>query len=169
MTASIPNTARAEIIRRLQDEVNHALLAGDWRKLQELVSPDARIIGPRGFEIDRDVWIDVHQSNDYVQGRLDASETSVQAYDNAGIRVDVMDSECTYKGEKITGHFRVLQSWRRATARGSWSACNTPAFPMRLRPLTDHGDHAFRTLEKGRREAGPFALGVRGHQVVAAR
>ena len=42
----------------------------------------------------------------------------MRAYDKAGIRFDVVESECTYKGETSTGHFRVTQVW--VTDRGQW-------------------------------------------------
>lgn len=105
-------------IRTLQDRVNEAMLGSDWGTLNELIAPDARIIGPRGFIISRDEWIGAHQESDYKQVRLEATETDVHAYDNAGIRFDVVESECTYKGETITGRFRVAQVW--VTDRGRW-------------------------------------------------
>jgi len=107
-----------ETIRTLQERVNTALLESDWETLNDLVTPDARIIGPRGFIISRDEWIGVHQGSDYQQVKLEASDTEVHTYDSAGIRFDVVDSECSYKGETIAGHFRVTQVW--ATDRGRW-------------------------------------------------
>jgi hypothetical protein len=59
----------------------------------------------------RDEWIGVHKESDYQQVRLETSETDVHTYDHAGIRFDVVDSECTYKGETIAGRFRVTQVW----------------------------------------------------------
>jgi hypothetical protein len=100
-----------QTVRTLQDRVNAALLGSDWQTLDELVSPNARIIGPKGFIITRDEWIGVHKESDYQQVRLETSETDVHTYDHAGIRFDVVDSECTYKGETIAGRFRVTQVW----------------------------------------------------------
>ena len=53
-------TTTGETIRDLQNQVNRALLASDTQTLHDLVAPDARIIGPRGFLIGRDEWIGVH-------------------------------------------------------------------------------------------------------------
>jgi hypothetical protein len=47
----------------------------------------------------------------YEQVRLEPSETETHTYDNAGVRFDLVDSECRYRGETITGHFRVCQVW----------------------------------------------------------
>jgi hypothetical protein len=105
-------------IRTLQDRVNAALLASDWATLNDLVSTEARIIGPTGYMISRDEWIDVHQETGYQQVRLEAIDTEVHAYDHAGVRIDSVESECTYHGETITGRFRVTQAWM--TSRGRW-------------------------------------------------
>jgi uncharacterized protein DUF4440 len=111
-------TTTADTVRALQDQVNAALLGSDWEKLNDLVSPDAQIIGPRGFLIDRDTWLGVHQESRYQQVRLEPAQTQVQAHGNAGIRIDEVESECRYQGETITGHFRVSQVW--AADRGRW-------------------------------------------------
>ncbi len=87
-----------DTVHTLQDQVNAALLGGDWETLNNLVAPDARIIGPKGFIIDRDTWIGVHKESEYDQVRLEPSETETRTYDNAGIRFDLVDSECRYRG-----------------------------------------------------------------------
>ena len=107
-----------ETVRTLQDRVNAALLASDWQTLNELIAPDARIIGPKGFIIDRNTWIGVHRDSQYQQIRLEPTETDVRTYDNAGIRFDVLESECKYHGETIAGRFRVSQVW--VTSHGNW-------------------------------------------------
>jgi hypothetical protein len=91
--------------------VNAALLGSDWQTLNELIAPDARVIGPKGFIIDRDSWIGVHRDSEYQQIRLKPTETDVHIYDSAGIRFDVLESECEYHGETIAGRFRVTQVW----------------------------------------------------------
>jgi hypothetical protein len=108
----------SDVIDDLQDRVNAALLGGDWQTLSEMIAPDARIIGPRGYIIDRDTWIGVHRESEYQQVRLDVTESDAREYGDAGIRFDVVESECTYKGETITGRFRVTHVW--VTQRERW-------------------------------------------------
>jgi uncharacterized protein DUF4440 len=99
------------MVNSLQDRVNQALLAGDWDALNDLVAPDALITGPRGYLIDRDNWINAHREEAYEQVRLDVTESAVRTYDGAGIRFDLVESECLYHGEEIKGRFRVTQLW----------------------------------------------------------
>jgi hypothetical protein len=110
--------ASGATIDDLQGRVNRALLDGDWRTLTDLVAADAVITGPRGFVIDRDTWIDVHRESTYEQVRLDVGESVTHVYDGAGLRFDLVESECRYQGEVIRGRFRVSQMW--ATVEGRW-------------------------------------------------
>ena len=129
--AAAHNEAMGQAVSALQDTVNTALLRSDGRTLDDLVSPTAAIIGPRGFMISRDEWIDVHQSADYRQVRLETLEATVHAYDSAVIHCDVMDSECLYQGQTITGRFRVTHVWvtdhqRWQLAAVQYTALQTP-------------------------------------------
>jgi len=119
-----------ETVRELQDKVNAALLASDGQVLQDLVAPNALIIGPKGFIIDRDTWIDVHEGSDYQQVRLEPTETGVHEYENVGIRFDVVDSECKFKGETITGKFRVTQVWVNDHKRWKLASVQYTSFPV---------------------------------------
>ena len=131
LPAATHNEAMGQAVSALQDTVNTALLRSDGRTLDDLVSPTAAIIGPRGFMISRDEWIDVHQSADYRQVRLETLEATVHAYDSAVIHCDVMDSECLYQGQTITGRFRVTHVWvtdhqRWQLAAVQYTALQTP-------------------------------------------
>lgn len=108
----------SDVIDGLQSKVNAALLGGDWQTLSEMIAPDARIIGPRGYVIDRDTWIGVHRESGYRQVRLDVTESDARQYGDAGLRFDLVESECLYQGETITGAFRVTQVW--VTQRERW-------------------------------------------------
>lgn len=100
-----------DTVNELQERVNAALLGSDWDTLDDLVAEDAVITGPKGFTIDRDEWLRVHRESYYEQVRLDVAESEVRGYDGAGIRSDLVESECRFKGETIEGRFRVLQVW----------------------------------------------------------
>jgi hypothetical protein len=106
------------MVNSLQDRLNRALIAGDWDTLNDLVAPDALVTGPRGYLIDRDTWVGVHREEAYEQVRLDVVESAVHTYDAAGIRFDLVESECLYHGEEIKGRFRVSQVW--VDSGGSW-------------------------------------------------
>ncbi len=115
-------------IDELQNTVNQALLESQWATLEELVADNARIIGPKGFMIDRDTWIGAHQDTEYQQVRWETSESELHRYDQAAVRVDVVDSECRFHGETITGRFRVSQTW--VTEDGQWQLAAVQYTPL---------------------------------------
>lgn len=106
-----------DTVNELQDKVNAALLDSDWEALNELVSPDAVITGPKGYTIDRDEWLGVHRESYYEQVRLHVAASEVRGYDGMGLRSDLVESECRFKGETIEGRFRVLQVWAAEAGR----------------------------------------------------
>src|SRR4051794_6031961 len=116
-------------ISTLQDEVNTALLTGDWPTLTDLIAPDARIIGPKGFMTGRDEWINVHRETGYQLVRLEPFESEVHAYGDAGLRIDSVESECVYHGETIKGRYRVTQSWVTYDDRWQLAAIQYTALP----------------------------------------
>lgn len=90
-----------DTVRTLQDQVNAALLGGDWETLTSLVAPDARIIGPKGFIIDRDTWIGVHQESEYDQVRLEAgSDRRPDRAGRPGQRADRADPRRPGRGRR---------------------------------------------------------------------
>jgi len=116
-------------VNTLQDRVNRALLTGDWHTLTDLVAPDALITGPRGYVISRDSWINVHREEAYEQVRLDVVESTVRTYDAAGIRFDLVESECLYHGEEIKAGSGSARSGRATAAGGSSRRCSTRRRP----------------------------------------
>lgn len=100
-----------DAVSELQDKLNAALLGSDWDTLNDLVAEDAVITGPKGFTIDREEWLGVHRQSYYEQVRLDVTESDVRVYVGAGIRADLVESECRFRGETIKGRFRVLHVW----------------------------------------------------------
>ena len=80
--------------------------------------------------ISPDVWIDVHQSAGYRQVKLEALEATVRAYDSAVIHCDVIDSECVYQGQTITGRFRVTHVWVTDHLRWQLAGVQSPGCPV---------------------------------------
>ncbi len=102
-------------IAHSQERLNRALVDGDSAVLTELVAATCRIIGPKGFIVDKDDWINVHASGVYQQVLLRTVESELLEHgESTVIRSDVQQSECVYAGERITGLFRVLSVWVRS-------------------------------------------------------
>lgn len=61
-------------VRQQQDDFHAALLRGDADLLAMMVAEECRIIGPKGFFIDRDEWIQTHKDSDCEQVRLESRD-----------------------------------------------------------------------------------------------
>ncbi|MBO3748718.1 nuclear transport factor 2 family protein [Streptosporangiaceae bacterium NEAU-GS5] len=105
-------------LHAIQEEFHAALLRGDAGVLTSVVAEDCRIIGPKGFFIDRDEWIRTHKDSDYQQVRLESREVERQSHGDTALRWEVQESRCVFKGQVIDGLFRVTQVWIRA--EGQW-------------------------------------------------
>lgn len=100
-------------IAHCQQALNEALVDGDAPALQRLVATDCRIIGPKGFVVATDEWIEVHSSGVYELVFLRTVESEVISYGDAAVRSDVQESKCIFHGEEISGLYRVLSVWVR--------------------------------------------------------
>lgn len=94
------------------DDVVTGLRNSDLDLLRARVSEGCRIVGPKGFLIGRDDWIASHDGSVFEQVRLETVESEVLDYGPTAVRLDLQDSECLFKGEPISGAFRVLSVWR---------------------------------------------------------
>jgi Domain of unknown function (DUF4440) len=95
-------------------QVLDALVAGDRESLGRLVADDCRIVGPKGFLIGTEEWIEAHHSGVYEQVMLQVEHTELTVRDDVAVRCDLQRSECLFRGETIMGLFRVLNVWARA-------------------------------------------------------
>jgi hypothetical protein len=48
----------------------------------------------------------------FAQDRLETVESEVLDYGPTAVRLDLQESECLFRGEPISGFFRVLSVWR---------------------------------------------------------
>jgi hypothetical protein len=98
------------------EDVVTGLRIGDKELLGQRVAPGCRIVGPKGFLIDRDEWISSHDGRLFRQLRLETLASEVSDYERTATRLDLQRSECLFDGEHISGLFRVLSVWRHEAA-----------------------------------------------------
>jgi hypothetical protein len=82
-----------------------ALVGGDRASLEQLVAGDCQVIGPKGFMIGKDEWIETHSAGIYQQILLEVEQSQVTTYDGLAVRCDLQRSECLFHGENISGLF----------------------------------------------------------------
>jgi hypothetical protein len=103
----------ADQLAQSHQRVLDALVDGDRASLFRLVADDCRIVGPKGFLLGKEEWIDAHDSSLYEQVTLEVEHTELTVRDDLAVRCDLQRSECLFNGETITGLYRVLNVWAR--------------------------------------------------------
>jgi hypothetical protein len=103
----------ADQLAQAHQRVLHALLDGDREGLDELVADDCRIVGPKGFPIGKQEWIDAHHSGVYEQVSLEVGHTELTGRDALAVRCDLQPSDGLSRGETVNGRFRVMDVWAR--------------------------------------------------------
>lgn len=107
-------TNRAPEITGVSDAhhaVAQALREKDESTLERLVSDRCRIIGPKGFSISKQEWIRPHVDDVYELVTLEVIESSTEEFGSTAVVVDLHQSVCIFKGERIEGLFRVTSVW----------------------------------------------------------
>jgi hypothetical protein len=101
-------------VRAVQDRFDRAELSGDRETLHELIADDFLSIGPRGFLLDKDQWIDRHEHFRYQQ--LETAEVDVRRYGDTAVVRDVQRNRAAYGDQQVAVDTRVSQVWVRQDA-----------------------------------------------------
>jgi hypothetical protein len=98
-------------VRAIQDRFDRAERRGDRESLRQLIADDFLSIGPRGFVLDKQGWIDRHDEFTYQQ--LETSEMDLRHYGDTTVVRDVQRNQATYRDQHVTANTRVGQVWVR--------------------------------------------------------
>lgn len=99
-----------DTIRQLQDEFDGAELTADLATLRGLIADDFLSIGPKGFVLTKQEWIDRHVHFTY--HALDTTEMDVRLYGgHTAVVRNVQRNRATYAGEEMELAVRVGQVW----------------------------------------------------------
>lgn len=106
-------------------------LHGDVALLDSLSTADFTLVGPLGFVVDKEQWLDRYRSGVFVTKSLDWDDIEVREYGDAAVAIGVHDQEAEYQGNPSNGRFRATHiAVRTGTA---WLLAG-----MHLSPITAH-------------------------------
>jgi ketosteroid isomerase-like protein len=108
--------------------------SGDAAALEALLHPEFLGVGPFGFLLDREQWMERYRSGDLEHRRFTFTpDTDVRRFGGAAIVVGTQEQEGTHQGRPIDGAFRASlllddePDWRVAAVH--LSLRNPPAAP----------------------------------------
>jgi hypothetical protein len=105
-----------EGIAQLQARLDDAERKGDRETLRELIASDFLSIGPKGFVLDKEEWINRHGR--FVYRELSTSDMDIRVYERTAVVRDIQRNKAYYDESHIEVNTRVSQVW--VEREGRW-------------------------------------------------
>ena len=125
-----------EQIRGLCEDWAAAELSGDTTALERILADDFVGVGPRGFTLNRDQWLDRHDSGKLGYESFELDEVEVRPYGDAAVVVCRQRSEGVYEDEN--GRFDIQEQFRVTLVfvrqQGRWLLVGLQLSPILGRP-----------------------------------
>ena len=83
-----------------------AEVAGDVAALADMVTDDFRLVGPFGFVLDKEQWLDRYRSGDFSTSALAWTDVDVREYGDTAVAIGTYSQEAAYQGAPSNGEFR---------------------------------------------------------------
>ena len=99
-------TTTTDQIRDLGARWVEAELAADVDTLESLVADDFRLVGPFGFVLDKEQWLDRYRSGDFTTSALTWHDVDVREYGDSAVAIGTYSQEAAYQGSPSNGDFR---------------------------------------------------------------
>jgi hypothetical protein len=127
-TMSQATESVADQLRHLGEERAHAELRGDTQFLHQLLADDFVGVGPRGFLLTKEQWIERLDSGDLAYDTLTCDDVQVRIYGDTGVAIGRETSKLKYKGQEMQGQFRETQVYVRLDGR--WRLASLQLSPI---------------------------------------
>lgn len=102
---------------------------GDAETLDRLAVPDFTLVGPFGFVLTKEQWLDRYRAGDLVTSELDWTDVAVRDYGTAAVAVGVHAQRAAYRGTPADGRFRATHVLVRDG--GEWRLAGIHLSPIR--------------------------------------
>lgn len=93
-------------IETLGREWATAELRADVSALRSMLTDDFIGIGPLGFMLTKQEWLDRHQSGDLSYDAVDLDEVTVRVYDGAAILIGRQVQKAAHRGNRVDAELR---------------------------------------------------------------
>jgi ketosteroid isomerase-like protein len=84
-----------------------AELAADVDTLATLATDDFHLVGPFGFVLDKQQWLDRYGSGDLLTTALDWRDVAARQYGDTVVTIGTQSQEAAYRGNPTNGDFRI--------------------------------------------------------------
>jgi ketosteroid isomerase-like protein len=109
-----------------------AELDADIATLDALVTDDFHLVGPYGFVLDKQQWLDRYRSGDLATTAMTWHDVDTREYGDAVVTIATQSQEATYRGIASNGDFRITHVFVRTDDR--WSIAGMQLSPTSFTP-----------------------------------
>src|SRR6059058_961631 len=102
------NDQQTEIdaIEELETAWSQAEMVADTDTLEAISTSDFMLVGPFGFVLDKQQWLERYRSGDLVTGSLSLEDPAIRVYGEAAVTIARHIQRASYKGQPADGQFR---------------------------------------------------------------
>jgi hypothetical protein len=122
--------------------VSRAEADGDVEQLDAVLAPDFTGVGPAGFVLRRDQWME-RFANGLVNESFELDELGWRTHDGVAVGIGVQRQRTTYQGHRNDGNFRVsliaVPSGLSGQQDGGWLLLGVHLSPITARPPQTQG------------------------------
>ncbi|HMJ16100.1 MAG TPA: nuclear transport factor 2 family protein [Polyangiaceae bacterium] len=101
---------------------------GDVAVLDAMTTPDFELVGPLGFVLNKEQWLERYRSGALRTESLAWNDVSVRDYGQLALAVGVQNQQAAYNGRSASGSFRVTQMFARLET--GWKLAGIHLSPM---------------------------------------
>ena len=121
---------------KLVEDWANAELAGDTDFLRATLADDFVGVGPRGFTLTKEEWLDRHETGTLQYGSFRLDELGMRLYGDAAVAVCRQDADGVYEDEN--GHYDIQEQFRATLVfvkqQGRWRLAGLQLSPILGRP-----------------------------------
>jgi hypothetical protein len=122
--------------------VSRAEAGGDVEQLDAVLAPDFTGVGPAGFVLRREQWME-RFANGLVNESFELVELGWRIHDGVAVGIGIQHQRTTYQGHRNDGNFRVsliaLPSGLSGQPAGGWLLLGVHLSPIVARPPQTQG------------------------------
>jgi ketosteroid isomerase-like protein len=96
----------ADALHELTQRWAMAEIAGDASTLDALAVDDFTLVGPVGFVLNKQQWLDRYRQGDLLTRSLSFEDTTTRVYGDAAVTIGRHRQEAEYRGHPANGEFR---------------------------------------------------------------
>ena len=102
------NDRQTEIdaIEELETAWSRAEMGADTDTLEAISTSDFTLVGPLGFVLDKQQWLERYRSGELVTGSLSLEDPAIRVYGEAAVTIARHTQRASYKGQPVDGQFR---------------------------------------------------------------